>query len=702
VTFYDPGSAGPDAWKAHDLVAIRYYFPQGAADIKAANPDVILLAANDDLEGSSIAESTGKELPEGWYIHDDEGNRLPFWRGYISNLTEVAISSDYLYGPQRFNQFLPQYLDEHTDWSLFDGTLFDTWYSSLQWYVPDMDRIDLDGDGIADGAELVESRWRQGKRALVSNLRAYTEKPILAHEAGEAFLNGNAFEFWTQETIASRSWNMGQALRLLEEAVPPQLNYANSEAPGSGPVFRADFTSAQIVGAFFGHDEGTFAHRWTYLHDEYLADLGYPTSDPSQLEGGLWIRYFDGGVIISNLSGEEKSLASADLVGGPYYRFRGNQAPDFNDGTLFSEVHFAPLDGILLLKEPKTLITPIIIDNVAHNMTTIGQEPVRYSQGWTQARYGPSGYALGYGWDEFASPFAQTSEPGTATYSPIISVPGDYEIFEWHPDLQADGQGEPCNALTVEIHHAEGTTVRTFDQSVGSGQWNSLGIFPLEQDNPTSVVLHAPGGCVASSDAVKFKWHGDDESPTFADVPPSHPYSHEIELLYAEGYTAGCATDPLRFCPDATMTRAESAVFLERGIHGAEAHPPLPAASPFADVELQDWFVEWATALWEEGYTAGCGIDPLIYCPLRGHTRAEGAVFFLRMLHGVEYQPPPPAGLFEDVPADAWYAEWAEAAYGAGLIEPCGTNPLTYCPNDPLTRAVAAHMMARAMGWTGN
>jgi hypothetical protein len=188
-------------------------------------------------------------------------------------------------------------------------------------------------------------------------------------------------------------------------------------------------------------------------------------------------------------------------------------------------------------------------------------------------------------------------------------------------------------------------------------------------------------------------------STTFADVPEDHPYYSQIEALYQAGYTAGCDSDPLQFCPGRTMNRAESAVFVERGLHGAEVHPPVPESSPFADVRMADWFVEWVTALWEDGYTAGCGADPLTYCPQRGHTRAEGAVFYLRMLHGTDYLPSAPQGIFADVSPQAWYADWVEAAYDALLIEPCQREPqLLFCPEDPLLREVAAFVMVQAKG----
>jgi hypothetical protein len=169
--------------------------------------------------------------------------------------------------------------------------------------------------------------------------------------------------------------------------------------------------------------------------------------------------------------------------------------------------------------------------------------------------------------------------------------------------------------------------------------------------------------------------------------------------LHQQGYVAGCSAEPLRYCPEETMTRAESAVLVERGIHGAGYLPPLPAGPTFADVPLEAWFAKWAAGLWEDGYTAGCGTDPLIYCPLEEHTRAEGTVFFLRMLHGSDYLPPDPVGLFADVPLDFWGAGWVEAGYGAGLIPVCETEPeLRFCPEDPLDRAMAAYMMVQAKG----
>jgi len=188
--------------------------------------------------------------------------------------------------------------------------------------------------------------------------------------------------------------------------------------------------------------------------------------------------------------------------------------------------------------------------------------------------------------------------------------------------------------------------------------------------------------------------------PTFLDVPFDHPYHDDIEILYQNGYTAGCNASPLMYCPDATMNRSESAVFVERGVHAATYDPPMPSTQVFADLPPDSWAAKWVHGLWVDGYTAGCGSSPLIYCPWQGHTRAEAAVFYVRMLNGASFDPPQPTETtFSDVPLEAWYARWVHAAYTAGLIQPCQTSPeLRYCPEDPLTRAVAAYMMVRAKG----
>jgi hypothetical protein len=193
-------------------------------------------------------------------------------------------------------------------------------------------------------------------------------------------------------------------------------------------------------------------------------------------------------------------------------------------------------------------------------------------------------------------------------------------------------------------------------------------------------------------------------STTFNDVPSSHWAYGYIEALYQGGYVSGCSTDPKMYCPESDMTRAEGSVFVERGIWGADYIPPQPSEAIFNDVLLSEWFAKWVSGLWTDGYTSGCGTNPLVFCPFDQHSRAEAAVFFERILHGKDYVPPDAVtSNYEDVPVGAqatWFSKWVTAADADGLLQDCeddaNRGDALFRPFDGLTRAEAACMMAKA------
>ncbi len=125
--------------------------------------------------------------------------------------------------------------------------------------------------------------------------------------------------------------------------------------------------------------------------------------------------------------------------------------------------------------------------------------------------------------------------------------------------------------------------------------------------------------------------HGPNYSPPpctsiFTDVIcETTPNADYIEALYNEGVTAGCATDPLRFCPDNPVTRAQMAVFLLAAKEGTGYTPPA-CTGIFTDVPCPaHWAADWVEELFNRGITAGCGTD--IYCPDNNTTRSQMSVF---------------------------------------------------------------------------
>lgn len=53
-------------------------------------------------------------------------------------------------------------------------------------------------------------------------------------------------------------------------------------------------------------------------------------------------------------------------------------------------------------------------------------------------------------------------------------------------------------------------------------------------------------------------------TPTFSDVPPTHPFYQYVEALVASGITTGCTAT--QYCPNDPLTRGQMAVFLSRGL----------------------------------------------------------------------------------------------------------------------------------------
>ena len=194
-------------------------------------------------------------------------------------------------------------------------------------------------------------------------------------------------------------------------------------------------------------------------------------------------------------------------------------------------------------------------------------------------------------------------------------------------------------------------------------------------------------------DDVKVYTCGPDTS--FIDVANTYWAWSHIERLYTAGITGGCANNPLRYCPENTVTRGQMAVFLLKGIHGSTYTPPAVGDSTsFADVPTTYWASAWIKQLASEGITGGCGNGN--YCPDNAVTRAQMAVFLLKAKYGSAYTPPPlgDGSGFADVPASNLFAPWIKQLAAEGITGGCSSG--NYCPNDAVTRAQMAVFLVKA------
>ena len=171
--------------------------------------------------------------------------------------------------------------------------------------------------------------------------------------------------------------------------------------------------------------------------------------------------------------------------------------------------------------------------------------------------------------------------------------------------------------------------------------------------------------------------------PPFSDVA-GHPFEPDIEWLRLEELTNGCGGG--RYCPDASVTRAEMASFLVRALE-------LPATGIDAFTDDQGLMSEDdINRLAAAGVTTGCAPDR--FCPSASVTRAQMASFLAR---GFEL----PAAVRDYYADDDRSAHQADINRLAESAIARGCGGIRFCPGTPTTRGQMAAFLHRAMTRSG-
>jgi hypothetical protein len=259
-------------------------------------------------------------------------------------------------------------------------------------------------------------------------------------------------------------------------------------------------------------------------------------------------------------------------------------------------------------------------------------------------------------------------------------------------------QGQTCYTL-MDVH---GAGAQRSDPKSGSSSSYYLGT----SCSGGSAYGHGPqGDIIRVNNYVRLvRDAASSTTTTFTDVPATHELYKYIEALYNAGYTAGCSSSPMMFCPDQVLDRAQSSVFMLRGAMGSTYAPPSAPWNTFTNDNWTgyEWAQGWAEGMYQEGLTAGCSASPLMFCPETQLSRVEASVFGLKLKHGASYLPPSATGILLSDMTDTnyWGTAWAEQAYQDGLLPACGTQngkPL-FCPNELVTRSWAAYLVVKAKG----
>lgn len=149
-------------------------------------------------------------------------------------------------------------------------------------------------------------------------------------------------------------------------------------------------------------------------------------------------------------------------------------------------------DGIILVKQPQTVVSDIIIDD--EEVAIIRMYSLRNN---IQGEFAQSG--MDYkGCDGHCNPFKYTAwstypmdnahfavsggEIKWAKWIPKINVAGQYEIFVWYPN-EFDNRfinfkiSDLSSNVKYKIKDSKGETIKEINQQIDGGQWNSLGVY---------------------------------------------------------------------------------------------------------------------------------------------------------------------------------------------------------------------------------
>jgi hypothetical protein len=292
--------------------------------------------------------------------------------------------------------------------------------------------------------------------------------------------------------------------------------------------------------------------------------------------------------------------------------------------------------------------------------------------------YGPP--ALHLAPEEALAAFIGEDPRGTWVFTVWDVAAGDEGILHsWSLDITTCtcAHAVPDRPLRVDEHPSSGSSnlngvFEPGETVLVEPSWHNAGTTPYDLDGAVTAFYGPPAAICTITD-----W-----AASYASIAPGAT----ANCFDATGDCYQLTIDPVSHPGehwDATFQEATSEIsgperpetVLDRHIHVGASFPDVPTSSLFYP------FVE---NIFHNGVTNGCSTPPN-YCPADVTLRKQMAVFVLKAVEGASYFPPPPFGIFTDVPVGDPFAPWIEELFNRGVVAGCGSGP-AYCPNNPVLR----------------
>ncbi|MBI4408034.1 MAG: VCBS repeat-containing protein [Candidatus Kerfeldbacteria bacterium] len=365
--FLDPDISDSEATELAqwDIVVLgletHYTSPQAFEIMKAANPDIILLAY-----------VTSEEVPEKHLEETDTNSPIYKLYNQLNSNDDLFLkntSGDYLnfYPDTRlinvtteWKKLLPKFMTKQIiqadpkDW---DGIFYDNCFNDISWVD---DQVDVNQDGEADFWKTADAQWKTGMTKMMKQTRQRNpNKVIICNSNGDfyTYINGRLIEAFPSSFDGGWVGSMEKYYDVLEAATNPSVvivnTVANSADASNYQLMRYNLTSTLMGDGFASFDQSVDQHHALWWYDEYSVALGAPLNGPYNVSSnagpddwskGVWRRNFDRGIVLVNSSSEDKRVILED----GFEKILGTQDTDLNDGTVVGSVKIPAHDGIIL------------------------------------------------------------------------------------------------------------------------------------------------------------------------------------------------------------------------------------------------------------------------------------------------------------------------------------------------------------------
>jgi hypothetical protein len=329
--------------------------------LKVAQYTVLNEAGDDPKKNAADRDKIDKLDKEGWWLRNAAGAKQQWTSSYGAwdiNITRFAK-------PDANGDRYPQWLARRDAQQFFERVPeLDIWYfdnvmersriSAADWRGGGQNLAGNDAEVASAFRAAMAEEWAAAKRLvpkaiLMGNPDNDLSQPEYRGRLQGAFLEGLMGASYSIEGRQGWRTMMDRYFGVFPNLLEPRLVAFNVHGKVDDYRFLRYALSSCLLGdGYFSFTEAKAGYSTAAWFDEYDQRIGKAVEAPPRApwRDGVWRRRYENAMVLVN---PDNAPHTVPIEPG-WRHFKGNQAPDVNDGNAAREVLLAPHDGVLLIK----------------------------------------------------------------------------------------------------------------------------------------------------------------------------------------------------------------------------------------------------------------------------------------------------------------------------------------------------------------